>query len=374
MQVVFLPNSPVSNDEMEEYLGIIGEKASRTKNIILRSSQIRNRYYAMTKSGQVTHTNAQLTTLAIRELFKAGFTPGEMELLCCGTSSPDQLMPSHGSMVHGEIGGLPSIEVMTSAGVCCAGTAALKYGYLSVLSGQTQNAVCTGSELLSPLLHAGKFRQEYDNLKELEQNPMIAFEKDFLRWMLSDGAGAFLLSNQPNKDKISLKIEWMESVSYANILDVCMYQGAELNENRELVSWKMMEETDWCNKSIFAIKQDARYLGEHIMPKSAQHVAASLAKHNVSSEEIDYILPHISSIFFLEPFKKELEKVGCPFSEEKWFLNLPYVGNVGAASSYLMIEELFNSGKLNPVKRYFCLIPKVRALLILRCCLQCSKA
>jgi peptidoglycan biosynthesis protein MviN/MurJ (putative lipid II flippase) len=32
------------------------------------------------------------------------------------------------------------------------------------------------------------------------------FEKDFLRWMLSDGAGAMLLQDKPNKDKISLKI------------------------------------------------------------------------------------------------------------------------------------------------------------------------
>src|SRR3546814_8068914 len=31
----------------------------------------------------------------------------------------------------------------------------------------------------------------------LETKPVIAFEKDFLRWMLSDGAGAALLENRP---------------------------------------------------------------------------------------------------------------------------------------------------------------------------------
>jgi 3-oxoacyl-[acyl-carrier-protein] synthase-3 len=31
----------------------------------------------------------------------------------------------------------------------------------------------------------------------LEKQPELAFEKDFLRWMLSDGAGAVLLENKP---------------------------------------------------------------------------------------------------------------------------------------------------------------------------------
>ena len=33
-------------------------------------------------------------------------------------------------------------------------------------------------------------------------------------------------------------------------------------------------------------------------------------------------------------------------AKEKWFINLPKVGNVGAASIYLMLEELFHSNKL----------------------------
>ena len=56
------------------------------------------------------------------------------------------------------------------------------------------------------------------------------FEKDFLRWMLSDGAGAFMLENQPSKEGISLEINWMESVSFANEEETCMYMGSEKME------------------------------------------------------------------------------------------------------------------------------------------------
>ena len=88
----FFPNQPVSNDEMEEYLGYINNTPSRSKAIVLRNNGIKNRFYALTKGGQSTHTNAQMTALAIRKLFND--EPEKLKsynLLSCGTSSPDQM-------------------------------------------------------------------------------------------------------------------------------------------------------------------------------------------------------------------------------------------------------------------------------------------
>ena len=36
----YLPNNPVNNDEMEDYLGLIEGKASRVKRIVLRQNGI----------------------------------------------------------------------------------------------------------------------------------------------------------------------------------------------------------------------------------------------------------------------------------------------------------------------------------------------
>lgn len=46
----FLPNSPISNDEMEEYIGLIGGNKSRIKSIVLRQNGIQQRYYALDKN------------------------------------------------------------------------------------------------------------------------------------------------------------------------------------------------------------------------------------------------------------------------------------------------------------------------------------
>ncbi len=164
--------------------------------------------------------------------------------------------------------------------------------------------------------------------------------------MLSDGAGACLLSNIPNKDRISLKIEWIESVSYANELEACMYQGAEKDGEGNLTGWALYEEQEWLDKSLFSIKQDIKLLGKHVVARGVDNIIGALKKHNLTSGEIDFFLPHISSMYFYEQFKASLADAGFPFPDEKWFINLPEVGNVGSASIYLMLEQLLRSGIL----------------------------
>jgi 3-oxoacyl-[acyl-carrier-protein] synthase-3 len=52
----------------------------------------------------------------------------------------------------------------------------------------------------------------------------------------------------------------------------------------------------------------------------------------------------------------EIYGKGVPY--ERWFINLSTMGNVGAASSYLMVHELFKSGKLKKGERLLLLVPE----------------
>ena len=144
----YLPNEAVSNDEMEDYLGLINDAASKARRIILRNNKILSRYYAIDKNGKSTHNNAELTKNAIVQLFDENFTAQDLEVLSCGTSTPDIFLPSHAAMVHGLLKN-KSVELNSSTGVCCAGMNSLKFGFLSVRSGNSNNAVCTGSERVS---------------------------------------------------------------------------------------------------------------------------------------------------------------------------------------------------------------------------------
>jgi 3-oxoacyl-[acyl-carrier-protein] synthase III len=355
----FLPNDPVSNDEMESYLGFIDDKPSKSRKIVLRNNGIKTRYYALTREGKPTHTNAQMTALAVRSLFaKAPERIRGMDLLSCGTSSPDQMMPSHGVMTHGWLPESNAIEVVSPSGVCCAGMHAFKYAYLAVKTGDARLAVATGSERFSGSLVSQVFEEETHKLAELQKNPFIGFEKEFLRWMLSDGASAFLLSDKMNGTGFSLRVDWIEGVSYANEMEVCMYMASEKLADGTLKSYLDFTPEEIMSKSILSIKQDIKLLSDNIVPLGGKRITEIFEKKGLSPDEVDYFLPHISSDYFKSKIFDIMEFYGKGIPYEKWFINLSSMGNVGAASAYLMVHELFHSGRLKKGQKILILVPE----------------
>lgn len=355
----FFPNSPVANDEMEVYLGLINGKPSKSKNIVLRNNGIKNRYYALDKNGATTHTNAQMTALAVKKLFENN--PEEiksLQLLTCGTSSPDQIMPSHGIMVHGFLPETKAIEVLNPAGNCCAGMHALKYAFMSIRTGETQMAVTTGSERTSGVLRASGFEEETKHHIALEENPYLSFEKDFLRWMLSDGAGAFLLTDKKNEVGLSLRIDWIESASYAHQIETCMYQGSDKLPDGTLKSYMDFTPEEISQKSILAMKQDVKMLDKYIVSLGYDTLKEICDRKGFSVNEADWFLPHLSSEFFRKKIAAKLEENGMGIPAEKWFTNLSQVGNIGAGSVFLMVDELLNSGKLTPGQKLLLMVPE----------------
>lgn len=342
----FLPNEPVGNDEMEEYLGVVNGTPSRVRPIILRQNQIKTRYYALDKEQNITHTNAELSKIAIDKL---GLNHEELEkvkFLSCGTSMPDQLMPSHASMVHGLAFDHP-IEIASLAGVCMSGLMALKTAYMSIKSGNTSNAICTASELISPTMLSKFFTEEINHRELIEEKPYIAFEKDFLRFMLSDGAAALYLSDKIESNR-SLKIEWIKTYSYANMQPACMYMWAEKEENGELMGWKTFAANEMAERSIWSLKQDVRQLNEYAVPYFTNAVESSFEETNTSCENITYFIPHISSMYFYNRLDAEFQKRGINLPTSKWFTNLTTVGNMGSASPFIALEEFMRTH--NPQK------------------------
>ena len=356
----FLPNEPVSNDAMESVLGQVGERPSRVRKLILRSNKITARHYAIDpETGVATHSNAELVAAAVRKLNVQGCDLDTIELLACGTALPDQLMPNHALMVHGELK-IPPCEVVATAGICLAGTMSLKYGYLSILAGQSKNAVATGSENVSSMMRGWSFEEEIDSrVAQLEKNPVIAFEKDFLRWMLSDGAGALWMSDRPNPKGISLQIDWIYQKSYANELDACMYAGADKLEDGSLKGWREYLPQTWLEQSIFPIKQDVKLLNEKIVEYTVTKPLLELVEEGkVDAGKVDWYLPHYSSGFFRDKVYEGMQAAGCAIPQEKWFTNLSSKGNTGSASIYIILEELFNSGSLKKGERLLCFVPE----------------
>ena len=292
----FLPNAPVGNDEMEAVLGMAGDVPSRVRRMILRSNGILSRHYAIDpESRRTTHTNAELAAEAVNGLFAQGVSAETIGSLACATSYPDQTMPGHGVMVHGLLD-MPPCEVFSMAGVCAAGMAAMKHAYNAVRTGEHAHAVSVASENASAVMRGEVFQSETDHKKLENASPEIGFEKDFLRWMLSDGAGAVYLSDRPNSDGLSLKIHWIDLLSYANEMPPCMYAGAEFRDG--------------------------------------------------------------SSGFFRDRLSDGLKNIGFDIPQEKWFTNLHSKGNTGSASIYIILEEFLRTFPIEHGQKILCYVPE----------------
>jgi 3-oxoacyl-[acyl-carrier-protein] synthase III len=349
----FLPGLAVSNDEMEAHLGKVNGRSSRMRTRILKSNGILQRHYALDQQQQLTYRTSEMAALAVREALKqADCDPQQVDLLAAATTWPDLLVPSFASMVHGEVPELRALETHSVQGVCCAGIGALQYAVNQIESAHRQTALAVAAEFPSRLFRSTIFEGQ-DAIKAGQSLP---FDTEFLRWMLSDGAGAFLLQKQPNPAGISLRVEWIELVSHAHAYPVCMYAGA--SDNTAKYSWMHYPSYEKAAQAgALNLRQDIRLLDEVIGLGVAGWLKL-IEAGRVQPQQIDWLLCHYSSHFFRGQIVELLEKANCMIPEEKWFTNLYTRGNTGCASIYLMLEELFHSGKLQPGQQIFCFVPE----------------
>ena len=362
---VSLPNEPVDNAHIESVLGIVA-RSSRVKRRVLMNNGIVSRHYAIDPAtGAVTHTNAALTADAIRTLCRRfGFSTDDIQCLACGTSSADQVIPGHASMVHAELD-CPPCDIISPGGVCCAGVRALKYGFLNVVSGACDNAVVTGSELSSPSLRAVNFASQVaSETGDPDEHAMLPFSNEFLRWMLSDGAGALLIRNEPARDALSLRIDWVDIMSFANQSEVCMYFGLRKNDDGTILGYRAAgHDEQFFRDGFLSLGQDVRVLNDRMPALMRTAIDRMKKKHGLSAADIDWLLPHYSSQFFRQRLYDGMAGLGFEIPWERWFTNLATKGNTGSAAIYIMIEELMGSGRVSRGQRVLGIVPESARML-----------
>lgn len=361
----FFPNDPVPNDRMESTLGMINGKPSWAREIVLGSCGITSRHYAIdAETGRATHTNARMTAGAVLSALRdSGAALPSLDLLACGTATPDQLNPGHGSMTHGDLKGGPAMEAVSFSGFCASGMAALRYCYISVLSGQRRLCAATGSELSSAVLRASRFKvQEVDvDAAALRANPVLSMNKEFLRWIAADGAGCAVLAPAPKAGGLSLRIDWLDCRSLAHEYDACMYHGAEKDRKTgELHGW--LEEPDLgraLERNYFCITQDVALLKRSVIHAGINRVLKQIIEERgLRPETYDWFLPHLSSFYFKQPIVQALQEISFPIPEERWFTNLDTVGNLGSAALYVMLEQAMREGRFREGQRVLCGVPE----------------
>lgn len=349
-----LPGNPVSNDEIEDFLGLIAGQPSRSKTRMLQQNGIVQRFYALDKNQNTTDSASGLAAKAITDaLNKANFNKNEVEFLAAATTQSDLPVPGFASMLHADAE-LPVCEISSHQSVCSSGIMAVKNAFLHIKSGEVNNAVVAAGELPSRMFKAKRF----ENQKDIAEKG-LPLDTDFLRWMLSDGGGAFIMQNEPSTQNISLKIEWIDVRSYAHKFEPCMYAGMSKNpDGSQGKSWMDYDSFSAADQEgAINLKQDIR-LVNNTVSLGVQHFFNLVDEGKINPKTMDWLVCHYSSEYFKKPIVDLLEKGGLHIPEDRWFTNLHTKGNTGSASIFIMLEELLYEKNLQAGQEIICMVPE----------------
>lgn len=343
----YLPGAPVGNDEVASRLGGVDKRTERIRRRIQNANGIQQRYYAMDTEGRTTELNEELAAKAVTAaLSDRGLTANDLGMLACATTQGDLLVPGFASMVHGRLGGGP-MQTLTATGVCASSIAALDAVVSKVRLGEHPRAAVVGSELSSRWLHQRRFEGVEDHL-----------DAHFLRWMLSDGAGAAVVEFQPRPDKPSLRVDWVRQVSLAHEHEVCMRAGLDGDALEPGKTWQDFDDVASAERAgLFQIRQDTSVLGDLAKVGLAQFeelVDLGL----VDLKKLDHVICHYSTNAFRDVVFDALAARVPGFDSRRWFSNLETCGNTGSASIYIALEEAWRTGRLQPGQTVLLAVPE----------------
>ncbi len=342
----YLPGPAIDNDNIERVLGLVNGKPSRLKKKILSANGIIHRHYAINEQHETTESNSDLAAKAgLQCLNQIGFNLNRVSLLSAATSQGDLVLPGFGSMLQASMK-LPDVELHTSHGICSSSMMALKTAFTNIKAGEHSSALVVASELTSRLFKASRYEAA---------GSAVDFNAEFLRWMLSDGAGALMLENNPRGT--CLKIDWIKGFSHADAYPVCMTVGKP-RPGSEFESWQdypTYAEAEAAGALL--IRQDVRLL-DNIVKLGVDGYLRLMDQEQMSVNDIDHVLCHYSSDHFRSKIFDMLTKAGAMIPEEKWYSNLVERGNTGCASIFIMLDEFLKTQRYQPGESILCMVPE----------------
>jgi 3-oxoacyl-[acyl-carrier-protein] synthase-3 len=344
----FLPGPPIDNEQIEDVLGLVAGRRSRLKSRILKANGIRTRHYAIDAQHNTTHSNVDMAVAAATGcLDRSPLGARSIGMLSCATTQGDMVAPGFGSMVQAGLG-LPAVELLTAHGICSSSVMAIKAAVNSLHVGDHRTALVVASELASRLLKGSRY-------EAAGGFAAVDFASEFLRWMLSDGAGAWLLESAPRGR--CLRVDWIRSFSHADAFPVCMSIGSP-TDPRDSRTWQDFPTYAAAEAAgALLVRQDVRLL-DHIVRLGVDGALKLIEERTLDVRQIEHFLCHYSSHHFRGKIVDMLEMSGAGIPQERWYTNLYTRGNTGAASILIMLDELLREDRVRVGDRILCMVPE----------------
>lgn len=229
----------------------------------------------------------------------AGVTNEDIDLIIVATTTPDMIFPSTACILQSKLGieNCPAFDVQA---VCSGFVYALATADMFVSSGKCRNALVVGSEIYSKIIDWN------------DRNTCVLF---------GDGAGAVVLSQSDEPGILSTHLH--ASGSYSDILSA---PGS--------ISGGKIQGNPFINMEGNTVFKFAVKVLEDV-------VQEAVAKNNLQSTDIDWLIPHQANIRIIQSTAK---KLGLPM--DKVVVAVDKHGNTSAASIPLALDIAVRDGRI----------------------------
>ncbi|MBE9638159.1 beta-ketoacyl-ACP synthase III [Salipiger mangrovisoli] len=287
----YLPQRVVPNAEFEKTLD--------TSDEWIRSrSGIERRHFAA--EGETTSMLA--ASAAEAALKDAGLDASDLDALIVATSTPDLTFPSAATMVQARIGMTGGFAFDVQA-VCAGFVYALSTANAMIVSGQAKRVMVIGAETFSRIMDW------------TDRSTCVLF---------GDGAGALIVEAS----------EGAGTAADRGILSVDLHSDGQF---RDL----LYVDGGVSTQSTGHLRMEGKEVFRHAVEKLAQTATAAMDKAGISSEEVDWVVPHQANIRIINGTAR---KLGLPM--ERVVVTVQDHGNTSAASIPLALSVGKAEGKI----------------------------
>ncbi|WP_147124892.1 beta-ketoacyl-ACP synthase III [Shimia ponticola] len=295
-----LPERVVENADFEAPIDIHGTTVSLETNDAWIKSRtgIERRHIAA--EGQ--HTSDLATDAALAALKDAGVEAESIDAIIVATSTPDLTFPSAATMVQNKLGMTGGFAFDIQA-VCAGFAFAMANANALIVSGQVKRALVIGAETFSRIMDW------------TDRGTCVLF---------GDGAGAVVLEAQDQSgtasDRGILATELNSDGRYKDIL----YVDGGVSTN-----------------STGALRMQGKEVFRHAVEKLAGSAKTSLQDAGLTTDDIDWIVPHQANLRIL---KSTADKLSVPMDQV--VVTVQDHGNTSAASIPLALSVARADGRL----------------------------
>jgi len=334
----YLPGRPIPFNEVDDYLGTLDEAPlkiqkwmARVKEIMSGLLEIDSYHFAIDPvTKEFCDDNITMSVKAAEVALRdAGLKAGEIDFIAYGSAHQDQ-MPTASVMIQEKLGIKHCAEISIHAN-CTSAYKALLVAYDFIRIGRYKRALVISSGMSS-----SELRSDYYNM------PIVKKEELFLRYFLSDGAGALILEADECENKKGLYLEscYMESVGGNKPSAMCNKRPAYyMNPRKEFeLGYHHLSQMFNENLGIHFNETDGS-----IFFKGLKRMLElfPVNKENIRFFQVNFPSKHIS-----EMIMDECEGIGI--NRKSLYTRMSSMGYIGPPMVFACLDKIRKEEKLFP--------------------------